>query len=74
MAYTPKKIAAAKKKGGIAKKRAVFAENMKKIAKKHNIFYVMLLGSFENPLYYIYTMTQSFIRFFVWVKVCVGPQ
>ncbi len=31
---TPKKIAAAKKKGGIAKKRAVFAENMKKIAKK----------------------------------------
>jgi hypothetical protein len=31
---TPSKIAAAKKKGGLAKKRAVFAENMKKIAKK----------------------------------------
>lgn len=29
---TPKKIAAAKKKGGKAEKRAVFAENMKKIA------------------------------------------
>lgn len=26
---TPKKIAAAKKKGGVAKKRAVFAENAK---------------------------------------------
>ncbi|OQB26298.1 MAG: hypothetical protein BWY10_02210 [Chloroflexi bacterium ADurb.Bin180] len=31
---TAKKIAAAKKKGGIAKKRAVFAENMKKIARR----------------------------------------
>lgn len=31
---TPKKIAAAKKKGGLAKKRAVFAQNMKKIAAK----------------------------------------
>lgn len=31
---TPKKIAAAKKKGGLAKKRAIFAANMKKIAKK----------------------------------------
>jgi hypothetical protein len=31
---TPKKIAAAKKKGGVAEKRAVFAENMKKIAAK----------------------------------------
>ena len=31
---TEKKIASAKKKGGIAKKRAVFAENMKKISKK----------------------------------------
>lgn len=31
---TAKKIAAGKKKGGLAKKRAVFAENMKKIAKK----------------------------------------
>lgn len=30
---TSKKIAAAKKKGGLAKKRAVFAQNMKKIAK-----------------------------------------
>jgi len=29
---TPKKIAAAKKAGGIAKKRAIFAENMKSIA------------------------------------------
>lgn len=32
---TPKKIAAAKKKGGLAKKRAIFAANMKKIAAKH---------------------------------------
>ena len=32
---TPKKIARAKKQGGLAKKRAVFAENMRKIAKKH---------------------------------------
>lgn len=32
---TDKKIAAAKKEGGVEKKRAVFAENMKKIAKKH---------------------------------------
>ncbi len=31
---TPKKIAAAKKKGGVAKKEAVFAENMKKAARK----------------------------------------
>lgn len=31
---TAKKIAAGKKKGGLQKKRAVFAENMKKIAKK----------------------------------------
>lgn len=31
---TAKKIASAKKKGGIAKKRAIFAQNMKKIAKK----------------------------------------
>jgi hypothetical protein len=31
---TPKKIAAAKKKGGVEKKRAVFAENMRKIATK----------------------------------------
>ena len=31
---TPKKIAAAKKKGGIAKKRAIFAANMKKIASR----------------------------------------
>ena len=30
---TSKKIAAGKKKGGLAKKRAVFAENMKKISK-----------------------------------------
>lgn len=32
---TPKKIAKAKKRGGLAEKRAVFAENMKRIAKKH---------------------------------------
>lgn len=31
---TPKKIAAAKKKGGKAAKKAVFAQNMKKIAKR----------------------------------------
>lgn len=32
---TSKKISAAKKKGGKAKKRAIFAQNMKKIAAKH---------------------------------------
>jgi hypothetical protein len=32
---TSKKIARGKAKGGVQKKRAVFAENMKKIAKKH---------------------------------------
>jgi hypothetical protein len=32
---TPKKIAAAKKEGGKAEKKAVFASNMKKIAAKH---------------------------------------
>lgn len=32
---TSKKIKKAKKKGGLAEKRAVFAENMKKIAMKH---------------------------------------
>lgn len=32
---TSKKIAAAKKKGGKAKKRAIFAQNMKKISRKH---------------------------------------
>ena len=32
---TSKKIAAGKKKGGLAKKRAVCAENMKAISKKH---------------------------------------
>lgn len=31
---TPKKIAHAKKEGGLQEKRAVFAENMKKIAAK----------------------------------------
>lgn len=31
---TPKKIAAAKKKGGKAEKKAIFAQNMKKIAAK----------------------------------------
>ena len=29
---TPKKIAAAKKKGGVMEKKAVFADNMRKIA------------------------------------------
>jgi isoaspartyl peptidase/L-asparaginase-like protein (Ntn-hydrolase superfamily) len=33
-AATPKKIAAAKSKGGLQKKRAVFAENMRKIARR----------------------------------------
>lgn len=33
---TAKKIAAGKKKGGLAKKEAVFAENMKKIAKERS--------------------------------------
>lgn len=32
---TPKKIAAGKKKGGKAAKKAIFAANMKKIAQKH---------------------------------------
>ena len=32
---TAKHIASAKKEGGIEKKKAVFAENMKKIAAKH---------------------------------------
>lgn len=32
---TPSKIAAAKKKGGKAEKKAVFADNMRKIAAKH---------------------------------------
>lgn len=32
---TSKKISAAKKKGGKAEKRAVFAQNMKKIAARH---------------------------------------
>jgi hypothetical protein len=32
---TRSKIAKGKKKGGLAKKRAVFAANMKKIAAKH---------------------------------------
>lgn len=33
---TPKKIARAKSKGGLQKKRAVFAENMRKIARKRH--------------------------------------
>lgn len=32
---TPAKIAHAKAEGGVQKKRAIFAENMKKIAAKH---------------------------------------
>ncbi len=31
---TSKKIASAKKQGGLAKKRAIFAQNMRKIAQK----------------------------------------
>lgn len=34
---TKKKIAAAKHKGGVEAKRAVFAQNMKKIAKKRKM-------------------------------------
>lgn len=33
---TSKHIASAKKEGGLQKKRAVFAENMKAIARKHH--------------------------------------
>jgi len=33
---TPKKIAAAKKKGGKMEKKAVFAQNMKRIAEKRH--------------------------------------
>ena len=33
---TPKKIAAGIKKGGLQEKRAIFAKNMKSIAKKNN--------------------------------------
>lgn len=32
---TPKHIAAAKKEGGVEKKKAIFAQNMKRIAEKH---------------------------------------
>ena len=32
---TSKKVASAKKKGGVQEKRAIFAQNMKKIAAKH---------------------------------------
>lgn len=32
---TPKKVAAAKKEGGVEEKRAVFADNMRKIAEHH---------------------------------------
>lgn len=32
---TPKKIAAAKRQGGVREKEAVFAQNMKKIAAEH---------------------------------------
>lgn len=31
---TPKKVATAKKAGGLQKKRAIFAENMKKVSHK----------------------------------------
>ncbi len=34
---TSKKISAAKKEGGVMAKKAVFASNMKKIARKHSI-------------------------------------
>lgn len=33
---TPKKIAAGKKAGGLEEKRAVFAQNMKRIAKRRS--------------------------------------
>lgn len=33
---TPKKIARAKQEGGKEKKKAIFAENMRKIARKHH--------------------------------------
>lgn len=33
---TPEKIEHAKEHGGVEKKRAVFAENMRKIARKHH--------------------------------------
>jgi hypothetical protein len=33
---TPKKIAAAKRKGGKVEKKAIFAQNMKKIARKRH--------------------------------------
>ncbi len=33
---TPKKIAAGKKKGGKAEKKAVFAENAAKVSRKHS--------------------------------------
>lgn len=34
---TSKKIAAGKKEGGVMKKKAIFAQNMKKIAAKHRM-------------------------------------
>ncbi len=34
---TPKKISAAKKEGGVMAKRAVFASNMKRIARKRAV-------------------------------------
>jgi hypothetical protein len=33
---TPSKIAHAKAEGGVEKKRAIFAQNMKRIARKHH--------------------------------------
>lgn len=32
---TPAKVAAAKREGGVEEKKAVFADNMRKIARKH---------------------------------------
>ena len=45
---TPKKIAAAKKKGGVAKKEAVFAQNMKKAAAKRKHRGMSLKGGGER--------------------------
>ncbi len=47
---TPKKIAAAKKEGGLEEKRAVFASNMKKIAerKKHRGTTIKERGTTDN--------------------------
>ena len=45
---TAKKVAAAKKKGGVAKKEAVFAQNMKRIAEKRKHRGTSLKGHSES--------------------------